>query len=191
MRRTVQKQNARRNTMSTRTQWVLALCLLQAGCVTAHSANREVSNSQRIGTLEGLAGTVFQYDEGLYRGGDITSHKGMDELKKLGVKTVFSVTPTDQERELAVQSGIRLVEVPFTKAGVPQDKLPLYLEELRKAEQPLYVHCHSGKNCGGALLAAYRVHQQGWDFDIAKAEFVSLGGNDSEFPTLMESVRKK
>ncbi len=147
------------------------------------------SDSPRtVGTLEGIEGTVIQYDERLYRGGDITTQKGMDELKKPGVKTIFSITPTDQERHLALQNGIRLVETPFNKTGIPQDQLPTYLKEFQKAEQPLYVHCHSGMNRGGTLLAAYRVHIQGWTLEKARSEFVSLGGKDSEFPALMQSV---
>ncbi|MFT7620822.1 MAG: protein tyrosine phosphatase (PTP) superfamily phosphohydrolase (DUF442 family) [Planctomycetota bacterium] len=171
----------------------LALCLLMLSC-TAENPKTESSenqNQRKIGTIEGIENTVFQYDEGLYRGGDIVTQKGMDELKKLGVKTVFSVTPTEDERKVALESGIKLVETPFTKSGIPADKLPVYLEMLKQAEQPLYAHCHSGKNRGGTLLAAYRVHIQDWPLEKAKREFVSLGGKDGEFPALMESIQKK
>jgi len=179
--------------MLKRTGLSLTLSLALAGCRMGFSISetQDGDNLRTVGTLEGVNGTVFHYDEGLYRGGDIATQKGMDELKRLGVKTVFSVTPTEQEREFALRSGIRLVEVLFTKSGVPQHKLPVYLKEMKEAEKPLYVHCHSGKNCGGALLAAYRVHVQGWDFEKARSEFVSLGGKDSKYPALMESVRKK
>ena len=89
------------------------------------------------------------------------SQKGMDELKKLGVKTVFSVTPTDKERAFALKSGITLVETPFDKTGVPQDKLRVYLKQLKAAEQPFYVHCHSGKKPGRNLTRSLsRTHSR-------------------------------
>ena len=62
---------------------------------------------------------------------------------------------------------------------------------MKEAEQPLYVHCHSGKQRAGTLLAAYRIHVQGWDFEKAKSEFILLGGKDEKLPALMESVRKE
>lgn len=169
------------------------LCLLMLSCKMEVSTTESTdSDSERkVGSIEGIENTVFRYDEGLYRGGDIVSQNGMDELKKLGIKTVFSVTPTDDERKFALKSGIKLIETPFTKDGIPQDKLPLYLDQMKAAEQPFYVHCHSGKNRGGTLLAAYRIHVQDWPFSKVRTEFVSLGGKADEFPALLESVKKK
>jgi protein tyrosine phosphatase (PTP) superfamily phosphohydrolase (DUF442 family) len=176
--------------MFTRVRISLAVSILVAGCATHPAAVAPESIQRTVGAVDGIDSTVFQYDEGLYRGGDVTTQQGMNELKKLGVKTVFSVTPTDDERAFAARSGLRLVEVPFTKEGIPESKLPFYIQQLRDAEQPLYVHCHSGKNRGGTLLAAYRIHVQKWDFEKARSEFVALGGRDQDFPKLMQSVRK-
>lgn len=177
--------------MFTRMRLDVAACLLLAGCATNQPDQTVDTIIRTVGTVDGIDGTVYQYDEGLYRGGDVTGQVGMDALKELGVQTVFSVTPTDEERAFATKSGIRLVEVPFTKDGIPKSQLPTYVEQLKQAEQPLYVHCHSGKNRGGTLLAAYRVHVQGWDLEKARSEFISLGGRDGDFPQLMESVRKE
>ena len=173
-----------------RPQLAVSLLLLTA-CANQQAEQTSETILRTVGNVDGIDGTVFQYDEGLYRGGDVTAQEGMDALKKLGVLTVFSVTPTDEERVFAGRSGIRLVEVPFTKDGIPRDKLPLYIEQLKEANQPLYAHCHSGKNRGGTLLAAYRMHVQGWDFEKARREFIELGGRDRDFPSLLQSVRKE
>lgn len=169
----------------------LVLLVLVSGCSgdEVQSTPEAAQYPEEIGTVEGVDSTVYRYDEGIYRGGDVVSQDGMNKLKDMGIKTIFSVTPTDDERAFAEKSGIKLVEVPFTKEGIPQEKLPGYLELLKDAEQPIYAHCHSGKNRGGTLLAAYRIHHQGWSFEKARDEFVALGGKDSEFPALMQSVK--
>ena len=171
---------------------LLVLSVILVGCQTGASDTApKGAQAQSVGAIPGITGTVFQYDDNVYRGGDIQAQEGMDELKALGIKTIFSVTPTDDERRFAAQAGMRLVEVPFTKAGIPEDLLPTYLAQLEGAKKPFYAHCHSGNNRGGALLAAYRIHLQDWDHERAKAEFVSLGGKDTDYPALLESVRKE
>ena len=179
--------------MSTRFSFCLSLAIfvLLLGCQSEVVDNNVTAEkaAEKIGAVEGIENTVFKYDDGIYRGGDIVAQGGMDALKKMGVKTVFSVTPTDDERKFAKNSGVKLVEVPFTKTGIPAETLPAYLELLKGVEKPFYAHCHSGKNRGGTLLAAYRIHVQGWAFEKAKEEFIALGGKDSEFPELMESIK--
>ena len=51
----------------------LTLCLLLISCKMEVSTNEstEKENVRKIGTVEGIESTVYQYDAGLYRGGDV------------------------------------------------------------------------------------------------------------------------
>ncbi len=80
-----------------------------------------------LGQIPGLKNFAVQYDDNFYRGGEVLSIEGMENLKKWGIKTIFSVTPTDLERLLAEKFNIKLVELNFEKkSGIPVNVLERY-----------------------------------------------------------------
>ena len=94
------------------------------------------------------------------------------------------------ERELTVEHGLRLVEIPFTKGEpLPQGQLDLFIKTVREEPGPTYVHCHGGSHRGGTLCAYYRMKIDGWSFDDAAAEFEALGGSLEEDAAMLESLK--
>lgn len=145
-----------------------------------------------IGQVPGLKNFVVQYDDQFYRGGELLSIEGMENLKKWGIRTIFSVTPTDLERLLAERYGIKLIELNFDKKqGIPDTVLKKYLSELKTGNGPFYVHCHGGTHRGGALGTAYRVLINGWDIKKAMDEYKALGGNPTlDDKAMMDSIKE-
>ncbi|MCP4134232.1 MAG: hypothetical protein GY754_24880 [bacterium] len=132
---------------------------------------------QVLGKVKGLKKFVVKYNNRLFRGGDILSEAGIKALKKRGIKTIISITPTKLERKLAKKHGIELVEITFDKNGIPAAKMKKAIKIFKNGNAPFYVHCHGGTHRAGALCAGYRVYIDGWSFEKALVEYGMLGGN--------------
>jgi len=144
-----------------------------------------------IGWVDGLKSFVIEYDKSFFRGGDILSERGSETLKRFGIRTIVSISPTDLERAMAIKYGMHLVEMPFKNEDpLPRAVMKKYLTVLRSGKGPYYVHCHGGTHRAGALGVAYRVHIQGWPFRKAYDEFIALGGDRVKDKNLIESLKR-
>ena len=131
-----------------------------------------------VGVKEGLSGYMIKYDDKIYRGGQMTTQKGLDFLKTLDIKTVVTITPDEDERKYVVAEGMKLVEVPFDKKDGPsKDVLDKFLAAVKASEGPVYVHCHGGTHRAAILAALYRMKVLGWDYNRTAVEFGTLGGD--------------
>ena len=144
-----------------------------------------------IGVVDGLKKYVVEYDDRLYRGGEPCADSAAQWLRQQEIRTIISITPTEQERNLCRENGFTLVELPFQKAsGLSPEDLGRYLETIRTGAGPFYVHCHGGTHRGGVLGVAYRVHIQGWPYEKPLVEHGRLGGDLLADHIMLESVRK-
>ena len=143
------------------------------------------------GRQPGLKGYVVRYDDNFFRGGTVLDATGAAALKKWGVKTIISATPTDNERTWANTNGLTLVEIPFEKENGLSDAQRSRMLEALKGGGPFYAHCHGGNHRGGAFGIVYRVYVQGWDFDKAVKEFDILGGDLESDKLMLESIRPR
>ena len=144
-----------------------------------------------LGVLPGLKNFVVKYDADFIRGGDLLSAEAIVSLQSLGVRTVVSVTPTDLERDLTRQAGMRLVEMPFEKTTGPSpEALKMFVGLFDGGNTPVYVHCHGGTHRGGILGVAYRVHVLGWPWEKALLEYGYLGGSLKDDQPMLRAVRE-
>ncbi len=134
-----------------------------------------------LGFLDGLKSFTIKYHttryDNMYRGGDLLNTIGAKKLLKLEVTTIVSITPTETERKLAAEHGLRLVELPFEKDALSNETLAAFDDAVRAANGGVFVHCHDGKHRAGALMAHYRISHEGWPHQMAVAEYDILGGN--------------
>jgi len=145
--------------------------------VTAIKLPSEKGNYEVIGIMPGLKNFVVKYDEIFYRGGEPLSDEALGSLKKLGIKTIISITPTDFEREFAKKNGFILVEIPFDKkTGPSESDITLLANTIQKDGHPFYVHCHGGTHRGGTLGKLYRTLILKWTSENSEKEFIKLGG---------------
>jgi len=144
-----------------------------------------------IGKLSGLKGIVIQYDDRIFRGGDIVSSSASESLKKLGVKTIIATNPSKWERRFCRNHNFKLIELPFSKeTGMTSSDLQSYLDAIRLESGPFYLHDgEAGTDKAGVLGLVYRLYFQGWDYDRAVIEFGRLGGSLAEDRKMLESVQ--
>lgn len=109
----------------------------------------------------------YKVDERLFRGGQ-PNKKGFELLKLHGIKTVVSLKgenePVREERNLAESMGMKFYNFPMSVYAQPQDELIFSFLEiiLTRENQPVFLHCESGRDRAGALVAVYRVLVYGW-----------------------------
>ncbi len=107
-----------------------------------------------------------QVDDILYRGGQ-PNKEGIERLKSLGVKTVISLRGEDkiiEEKRLVTSLGMRFFNIPLSVYKKPTDEQVFKFLKivLDKDNQPVFLHCESGRDRVGAFVALYRVVVCGW-----------------------------
>lgn len=132
---------------------------------------------QIVGKRDGIRFYIAKYTDSLYRGGDILNRSGADALKQLGIKTIVSVDPSDDERAIAKEYGFALIEIPFGWYDLKKADLDRFLATVDQGQGPYYVHDMYGPIQAGALLAYYRMHRQQWSVDDAIKEYYRLDAN--------------
>lgn len=124
---------------------------------------------------------IIKVTEGLYRG---PRPQNLDEIKSLGIKTIISL-----------ESGIYELfhndtyeEVDWAKEKIqfywypendffPPEKINVFniLNLIITSNQPILIHCKSGVDRTGFMVACYRMKVQGWGFDEAWNECKAMG----------------
>ena len=143
-----------------------------------------------IGYKPGIRFYVVQYNDKLYRGGDILTYQGMDALKALGVKTIVAVTPRAEEREWAKEYGMKYVEIPFGWYDMKKEDLDKFLATVDAGPRPVYVHCLGGDLRAGILAAHYRVHRESWSVEKALDEYYRLDASYLDSVDLVKKLRE-
>ncbi len=142
----------------------------------------------------------YQVDEILYRGGQ-PNQEGWNKLKSLGIKTVISLRGKDgeslQEEELVKSLGMQFYNLPMSVYKRPTDKQVIAFLEiiLTKDNQPVFVHCSSGRDRTGAMIAMYRVLVSGLTIKQAYNEAKRFGfwpyRGDAELKNFIHQLKDK
>jgi tyrosine-protein phosphatase SIW14 len=114
-------------------------------------------------------------NENLYRGGQPKTG-GLKKLAELGIKTIINLRgESDETRAEGIEAkslGMEYFNVPMSTAGRPSDeqvrRVIAIIEEKEKA--PIFVHCRRGSDRTGAIIAIYRIKQDGWTAERAIEE---------------------
>lgn len=109
----------------------------------------------------------YQVDQRIWRGGQ-PNQAGFEQLKARGIKTVLSLRgqgeQTEEEKALLESLGMHFYNLPMSVYQRPDDQLILDFLKLvmTKENQPVFIHCVSGRDRTGALIAVYRVLIYDW-----------------------------
>lgn len=133
---------------------------------------------------------------GILRGSQ-PSEEGLAVLKDhFKIKTILSLRRdrrhNDWERNVAKRLNVEFISMPMS-AGEEQsiDKIEKCLSIITDISmQPVFVHCHAGKDRTGLIMAAYRVKYEGWDPKEAIREMLAYGYDQTRFYPLKNSLRK-
>jgi tyrosine-protein phosphatase SIW14 len=116
----------------------------------------------------------------IYRGGQPDA-EGIEWLRSRGVRTVINLRHYhgDSEGELVRAAGMNYVRIPLESTDPPTaDQVRQFLEVINDpAKRPVYVHCLHGVDRTGAMIAVYRMQEQGWNNADALAEMEHFGAH--------------
>ena len=135
---------------------------------------------------------------GFYRGGK-PSLADLEKLHEIGVKTIIDFTMANRqaERDKARVLGMKYVNIPwdtdtwmtwFYDYNRVSKKFFSLIED--PSNLPIYVHCFSGRDRTGMMVALYRMRTEGWSFEQAFAEMKRYGHEESTYPNLAQHLRK-
>jgi protein tyrosine phosphatase (PTP) superfamily phosphohydrolase (DUF442 family) len=117
-----------------------------------------------------LAGVpdLYRISDQLYRGNQ-PSPEGMENLKKLGIKTIINLRSFHSDRDEIGVTGLAYEHI-YMKPWHPEvEDLVRFLKIVTDPKRtPAFVHCHYGADRTGTVIAVYRIAVQGW----SKAEAI-------------------
>jgi protein tyrosine phosphatase (PTP) superfamily phosphohydrolase (DUF442 family) len=130
------------------------------GCASPSIANRPETWSEPV-QLEG-APNLYRVSDALYRS-DQPSPQGMQNLKKLGLKTIINLRSFHSDRDEIGDTGLAYEHI-YMKAWHPEEKEAVrFLKIVTDPERaPVLVHCQHGADRTGTMIAVYRIAVQGW-----------------------------
>ena len=144
-------------------------------CVSSFATGQQRENSKNTDLPN-----FYQVNSRLYRGGQ-PRRNGLQDLKKLGIKTVINLRDDDDsaktEESEAEALGLNYFNVPLNQFKQPSDQtVESLLKLINSAEnQPVFVHCKRGSDRTGTIVALYRIDNDGWTNEEAKDEAKQFG----------------
>ncbi|MGV6818771.1 MAG: phosphatase domain-containing putative toxin [Thiotrichales bacterium] len=132
---------------------------------------------------------LYQVDKRLYRSAQ-PLRNGMQSLSDFGIATVLNLRYTQTDRHLANAQGLTLLHLPMLANHISPDELRKAVDLIVQADSPVLVHCLHGADRTGAVVAAYRILQQGWSAEAAldELQYGGYGYHYWLFPNLLKSV---
>ncbi|PWU17100.1 MAG: hypothetical protein C5B50_11975 [Verrucomicrobia bacterium] len=105
---------------------------------------------------------------------------GMQNLKKLGVKTIINLRMVNDawkdEAQEALNNGIAYTNIPLQGLGRPKDDdIKTILSIIASSTSPVFIHCQHGCDRTGTIVACYRIQHDHWSSDIALLEAKKYG----------------
>ena len=129
-------------------------------------ANRPKTWAQPV-KLAGVP-NLYRVSDALYRG-DQPSPLGMENLKKLGLKTILNLRSFHSDRDEIGETGLAYEHI-YMKPWHPEEEdVVRFLKIVTDPKRtPVLVHCQHGADRTGTMIAVYRIAVQGW----SKAEAI-------------------
>jgi len=113
----------------------------------------------------------------LYRGAQ-PSDKGFESLAKMGIDVVvdFRGLSLEQEKREAAAHHMKLILLSWDCRS-PSDKIAAEFLEILKQNsgKKVFVHCYGGIDRTGAMIAVYRMADEGWTASEAANEMHAFG----------------
>ena len=136
-------------------------------------ANRPKTWAQPV-NLAGVP-NLYRVSDTLYRCGQ-PSQPGMENLKKLGIKTIINLRSFHSDRDEIGETGLAYEHISM-KAWHPEEAdMVRFLKIVTDPQRaPILVHCQRGADRTGTMIAVYRIAVQGWSKAEAMREMTEGG----------------
>jgi protein tyrosine/serine phosphatase len=152
----------------------LSLCLLLVCAVnTSAASDRKIKTEAAKDSAECKVENFGKVNENFYRGAQPEAEQ-YEQLAALGVKTILDLRddPKSYAKTMAERAGLRYINLPLSDTRYPTEEKVKQFLDLANSEQnwPIFVHCAGGRHRTGAMLAVYRMTNEGWDVNRAYEE---------------------
>jgi len=134
---------------------------------------------------------VFRLSDDIISGSEPHGEAALEDIARMGVKTVLSVDGKVPDAETAAKYGLRYVHVPIQYKGITDDQVAQIAKTFRELPGPFYVHCFHGKHRGPAAAAIGRVALDGVSREEAIAEMRQWCGTSSKYEGLYRTIALK
>lgn len=130
--------------------------------------------------------------EGIYRSGQ-PDKNDFAALEKLGLRSVLNLRRHHSDEDELQGLGLKLYELPVNAGSLKESEIRTALQIIRAAPKPLLIHCWHGSDRTGAVVAAYRIAEQGWSVEDAIKELMHEDYGHHRFiyrniPRLLRSI---
>jgi protein tyrosine/serine phosphatase len=153
---------------------IILACFLTATVFAVTDPRQDPAQDKAPVAIENFG----KVNDHIYRGGQPKS----DDYRRLGaigVKTILDLRGDNEPsaKSLTEEAGMQYINLPMAPKQYPQpDAAQRFLEIVNdQSNWPVYVHCAGGRHRTGAMIAAYRITIDGWDFDRTYQEMKDYG----------------
>jgi tyrosine-protein phosphatase SIW14 len=162
----------------------LVMLLLAIAVAWPSPSPGSTAAAQVAGTSTTTLENFGKVNDNYYRGSQPRENE-IEQLKRLGVKTIIDLRGDREPREAewVSKAGMQYFNIPMKAARRATDKQTAYFLSLVNDPKngPVYVHCKGGRHRTGALTAVYRITHDGWTADQAFDEMKRYDFNDRFF----------
>lgn len=139
---------------------------------------------------EGIPGNFHRVSDVLLRSAQPDAAQ-LRVVERMGVRSVLTLREYHDDIDEAKGTSLKLLRVPLDAGKLDAAGLKRGYEALRDAEKPVLVHCWHGSDRTGAVVAVWRMVEDGWPREAAIDEFVhgGFGYHDEWFPELVDLLR--
>ena len=158
---------------------VATICATSIAYDTADSFASRVPTERTIARKLAVEGVpkLGEVSPTLYRGAQPTQ-QGFQKLAEMGISVVVDLRERGRkgERQQVTNLGMRFVEIPWNCFHPKDTDIARFLNLLRDNRgKKVFVHCQTGDDRTGMMIAAYRMAEQGWTAKEAMKEMEAYG----------------
>lgn len=135
---------------------------------------------------------LYEVDPGkVYRSAQ-PDNNSVPSLQALGIKTVLDLRYHHNDQALLKHSNIQADSLSMLAHDISVKELTDALRKIRHAKKPVLIHCQHGADRTGAVIAAYRIIEQGWSKNEAIKEMLygGYGHHYLLFPNIKKTLEE-
>lgn len=173
---------------------LIAAAALAAGCAAP-------SRGRQVGGIENFAKVQRRDDaQSYFYRGTRPTQRGIETLKRMGVKTVIDLSEDfdPREQQWARDAGMEYLLIKSDCKDIQPLQIATFLGKMRQFQRepnrwPVYVHDRHGRDSAGLYVAVWRIVEEGWGREAAIEELLNYGHRpDDRFgcPAIVPYLRR-